>query len=361
MAPTLTDLIAQLEQARRPADIFGPLGDGGAAALRRSYRRLAASLHPDANPGQEVAAGAAFRELQGWYRTAQQELRAGTYGAQPLFTLESARQRYECFAAAHSGERSDLYPSAGSEGPLLLKVARAPQANALLEAEVQALSQIDRAMAGQPLRAHFPTLVERFLAADPSGRRRQVNVLLREQGTLSLAEVLRAAPGGLHPADAAWIFNRILAALGVTHSLGLVHGAVLPQHVLLRPSDHNGVLIDWTASRPIGARPSVIASAWAGLYPPEAVEGRPLGPASDLFMAARCLALLLGGSGPAPEPPASTPAPLRRLIATCLIPAPHRRADDAWQLLDDFRTALGRLYGPPTFRPFPIQAIGEKA
>lgn len=357
MEANLQELINRLERAQRPAEIFGPLGAEAATKLRRSYRQLAARLHPDVNPGWEVAAGAAFRELQGWLRAAQHELQSGAYGCEPLFVLESVRARYACFAAAHSGERAELFPSVDSSGPLLLKVARTPQANAHLETEARTLDQLERELAGMPVRAHFPTLVERFHAADPAGRRRHVNVLRREPGTLSLADVLQAAPNGIAPADAGWIFNRLLAALGIAHDRGLVHGAVLPRHILIRPSDHNGILVDWTACGPIGAPARVFSPAWSAVAPPEVAAGLPLTPASDLFMAARCFALLLGGRGPAPEPPPTTPTPLRRLLATCLLPAPHRRADNSWQLLDDLHAILARLYGPPVFRPFPIAVL----
>jgi hypothetical protein len=67
-------------------------------------------------------------------------------------------------------------------------------------------------------------------------------------------------------------------------------------------------------------------------------------------MAARLMVRLLGGGGA--EPPPSAPKPIQALLRACLIPAPARRHSDAWQVLDDFHTILGDLYGPPTFRPF---------
>lgn len=354
MQHSLDNLLALMAQARLPAEIFGPLAGDQAAALHRSYRRLAATLHPDANPGQAIAAAEAFRQLQTWYALAQHALRGGVYGAVPIFSLTSASHQYDCYHAMHTGTHCDLFPSLTNAGPVLLKVARAPHFNPHLEAEAAALAQVERELAGQPVRAHFPRLLDRFRAADRSGQQRQVHVLHREEGALSLAALLRLAPQGLAPADAAWIFNRLLAALGVAHSLGLVHGAVLPQHILIRPADHNALLIDWSACQPSGKPPRLIAKEHLALYPPEASAGHALSPASDLYMAARCMALLLGGVGPAPEPPAHIPAPLRRLLATCLIAAPHRRAHDAWQLLDDHHAILRQLYGPPHFRPFPI-------
>jgi hypothetical protein len=72
-------------------------------------------------------------------------------------------------------------------------------------------------------------------------------------------------------------------------------------------------------------------------------------------MAARLLLRLLGGRGATPPP--GLPPPLAALLRACLIPAPQRRHDDAWQLLDDFRQILGELYGPPAFRPFHMPAV----
>ena len=72
----------------------------------------------------------------------------------------------------------------------------------------------------------FPRWSSTFCCATAAGDQRHTNVLRAEAGYVSLAEVLRAYPSGLAPADAAWMFNRMLTALGIAHSLGIVHGAV---------------------------------------------------------------------------------------------------------------------------------------
>jgi serine/threonine protein kinase len=149
------------------------------------------------------------------------------------------------------------------------------------------------------------------------------------------------------------MFNRVLAALGTAHGLGLVHGAVLPEHVLIRPSDHNGVLIDWCYSVPIGEPIRAISRPRADDYPPEVMAKQGATPATDLFMAARLMSRLLGGAG---EPPPGAPRPIQALLRACLIPSPARRHSDAWQVLEDFHPILGDLYGPPVFRPFRMPA-----
>jgi hypothetical protein len=150
------------------------------------------------------------------------------------------------------------------------------------------------------------------------------------------------------------MFNRMLTALGLAHSLGIVHGAVLPTHVLVRPADHNGMLIDWCYSVPAGEPLKAISRAYAADYPPEVEARQAATPATDIYMAARCMVRLLGGRAATLEPPAHVPRPIRTLLSACLLPAPRRRANDAWQVFEDFREILGRLYGPPQFRPFHI-------
>ena len=355
---TFSNLLDRLRGADGPADVFGVLAGDRQAALKRRYRELITIAHPDRNAYRADEATEACKALQEWYAAAQRQLSQGVYGAAPRISVATRRRQYTGYAPPIEGDLCELFPAEAAGEQMLLKVARLPRNNDLLQAEAQALRAIDRALDGQPARAHFPTLVEHFLLRDAAGAQRHTNVLSAEAGYVSLAEVLRAYPGGLDAADAAWMFNRVLAALGVTHGLGIVHGAVTPSHVLIRPDDHNGMLVDWCYGVPIGEPLKAISPPYAADYPPEALAQQPATPATDLYMAARCMARLLGGHPTTLELPGSVPRPIRALLSACLLPAPQRRPDDAWQVLDDFHEILGRLYGPPRFRPFYMPVKG---
>jgi hypothetical protein len=353
MDANLSDLTRLLAQADSPTDVFGALDGDQVTALRRRYRELARAAHPDHNAADAAAAHAAFTELRRWYELALDRVRRGVYGATPRIDVTHRGRRYQGYEPPLAGDLCDLYPVHAAGEALLLKAARTPRNNDLLAAESRALRQIERDLAGKPVRAHFPVLVDSFLLPDAAGARRQVNVLRAEPGVHSLAAVLRAYPRGLDPADAAWIFNRILAALGSAHALGLVHGALNPCHVLIRPADHNGLLVDWCYSVPIGEPLRAICPPYAADYPPEVHARQSATPATDLFLAARCMTRLLSGEAEPAQLPASVPAPMRALLAACLLASPHRRPADAWQVFDDFRDILRERYGPPAFRPFP--------
>ena len=148
--------------------------------------------------------------------------------AAPLIAATSRLHHYRGDQPPLSGDLCDLYPALADGAPVLLKVARQPSNHDLLRVEAATLARLARELDGQPLRAHFPTLIEHFLLRADDGSQRHVNVLRQEVGYVTLAAVQRAFPGGLPLADAAWMFNRILAALGVIHGLGLVHGALTP-------------------------------------------------------------------------------------------------------------------------------------
>ncbi|MBK9940211.1 MAG: molecular chaperone DnaJ [Kouleothrix sp.] len=356
MQRAFDELIDQLGRAQAPAEVFGPLAAPMADALKQRYRVLVRLAHPDRNPSRAAEANAACRDLNHWYAAAQQQIAAGTYGVAPRIIITSGPRRYVGYAAPLAGDLCDLYPAELGDDQVLLKVARSAHDNDLLQAEARALHEIERGLAGQRVRAHFPTLIEHVLISDAAGARRQVNVLRAEAGVVSLAEVIRAYPRGLDPADAAWMFNRVLAALGAAHSLGLVHGAVTPAHVLVRPADHNGMLVGWCASVPAGEPLRLRSPAYAGDYPPEVAARRPATPATDLYLAAACMVRLLGGDPSGPTLPPRVPRPIADLLRACLIQSPQRRPYDAWQLFDDFRELLGQLYGRPRFRPFAMPA-----
>ncbi len=349
---SLHNLLNLLRSATGPADVFDALVGDPQAALKRRYRELVTIAHPDRNQGSIDAANEACKALQEWYAMAQRQLAQGVYGCAPRISATSKLHQYHGYAPPLQGDLCELFPAEAAGDPVLLKVARLARNNDLLQAEALALRKIGRAMDGQLTRAHFPTLVEHFLLRTAAGDQRHTNVLRAETGYVALAEVLHAYPNGLAAADAAWMFNRILTALGVAHSLGLVHGAVVPAHVLVRPDDHNGILIDWCYSVPTGEPLKAITPPYAADYPPEVHAKQSATPATDVYMAARCMARLLGGHPTTLELPKSVPRPIRALLSACLLPSAQRRIDDAWHVFDEFHEILGRLYGPPQFRPF---------
>ncbi len=365
--------LRDLDLAATPTALFGPLPAEGGSVPRvatAAYRRLARLLHPDAAPADRATeAEAGFTKLtQGWRR--YREAAEGGLGLDDITLLTRERTYHVSrVGALTGGDIADLHPvrwreairgADGSRGPTVggtapgtwrdgvLKLPRAPRDNDLLLAEATALRRI-RGQGEQRYRAFVPELVESVRHRDAAtGVERRGNVLDRLTGFHSLAEVRRAHPDGIDPRDAAWMWRRLLVALGNAHRAGVVHGAVVPEHVMIHPRAHGLVLVDWcysvTFAEPRTAPhiPAMVPHR-KETYPPEVADRRPAVPATDVYMATRCMEYVTAGR---------LPRQLRSFARGCSLPAPTRRPADAFALLGELDEALERCFGPRRFRPF---------
>lgn len=304
------DAITLIEAATDPKALFGN-------EPHRTYRRLARLTHPDANPGSPSAV-TAFAKLADLWKQRQ--------GGHPGQLIAA-------------GDIANLYEHARG----LLKLARHPADNDLLDREAKALIKL-RTTCDKRFRPYVPTLMERQRHQDPTTRaERNANLITRQDGFVALADVKTAYPAGLDPRDAAWMWRRLLVAVGFAHQAGVIHAAVVPDHVLIHPADHGLVLIDWCyAITEPGEPAAAVPARYAGWYPPEVHRRLPPGPDLDIWLAARCMIDLMGDLAP---------RPLARFARGCLLPNPATRPIDAWRLLGELDAVLERLYGPRSFRP----------
>jgi serine/threonine protein kinase len=185
---------------------------------------------------------------------------------------------------------------------------------------------------------------------------RQTNVFTFLEDYVSMAAVLEAYPNGIDYRDLAWMFKRLLVAIGFAHSRGVVHGAVLPPHVMIHPTGHGAKLIDWSYAVKSEDKTSIRAypAPWRAYYAPEVFAKQLPTAATDIYMAAKCCVALLGGSLSNNELPASVPDEVQSLLAECLVEAPSQRPQDAWDLHERFDGLLRKLVGKPKYRPFQL-------
>ncbi len=320
------DAVTRVMAARSPADLFG--GADGAHA----YRTLAKILHPDAAPDVATATRAFARLADLWAAHRDgvtMTTRLGAYRVGPL---------------AYAGDIADLYHVDG--GTALLKLPRHPADSDLMRREAHALTRL-RTQGDARHAAYAPRLIDSFTHRDPAGGdRRTATVLAHQDGFVSLARVKQSYPGGVDPRDAAWMWRRLLVAVGYAHRAGVVHGAVVPDHVLIHPGEHGLVLVDWCYSvTGPGQTVPALAAAYRDLYPPEVAARRPADEATDIHLATRCMTWLMGDR---------TPPALARFAHGCTLPHQHTRPHDAWRLLAELDELLEALYGPRTFRPFTL-------
>lgn len=309
--------IRLIEKASSPADLFGEDDP------RQAYGKLAKLTHPDVI--RDPRAEAAFKKLSLlWSRRG---IAAGLFSR---------------------GDIADLY----ADGDLLIKYPRAPADNDLMAREVTALRQARIRLTGRDEHglAFFPRLERTQRQRDPgTGKVRQVNTLRLLDGFRTLEEVQAAYPDGIHPRDAAWMWRRLLTAIGYAHKAGLVHGAVLPQHILIHPGGHGLVLADWCYSQasPGGSgRLPAMVTRYEDWYPP-GTRTASWGPGGDIWLSARCMITVMGD--------AAVPQ-MTSFARGCMLARADRQPDDAWQLLAELDDLLGRLFGPRKFHTFTMPA-----
>ncbi len=198
---------------------------------------------------------------------------------------------------------------------------------------------------------HIPALLNSFELRDGKVKKR-VNVLAYTEECYTLAQVHEAYPDGIDLRDAAWMFNRLLGALVAAHRSNIVHGAVLPEHVLIFPKDHNAILLDWSYAVKPGIPIKAISPGRRTFYPPEIFLKKPATFSVDLYMAAFCLFFLVGGDK------AAIPTPIRGLLRSCWLGVAHRPGN-AWELFEEFGKLLKALYGPKKFRHFVMPELAS--
>lgn len=301
--------VALLRGARTPGDVFGADEHDGA----RIYRALAKVVHPDrVPPEQAFAAHAAFATLT---------------------ALWAARH----VAVGRDAVADHVYAQRDGR-PVLLKVARRPADNDLLRREAEALRLV-RHSVHKRHRAYLPRLRESYTHRDrDTGVDRAVNVFDRRDTFVSLAAVRADFPDGLDAREVAWMWRRLLVAIGLAHRAGVVHGAVVPDHVLIEQEQHGLVLAGWcyAAIGPADRVPAMVAR-YRDWYPPEVPARERPTPGTDIYLATRCVVALMGNR---------PPEPLRRFARGCLLRPQLARPQDAWALLGELDDLLHKVFGP---------------
>ncbi|GHE37667.1 hypothetical protein GCM10017673_45150 [Streptosporangium violaceochromogenes] len=333
---TTAEAIALVSAARTAEDLFDPAsGD----PPKQTYRRLARLLHPDLAPGPQAAAS--FAKLARLWAAYGTDTGTGTgtgaagaaRAGEPETVITTRRGTHRAGPLLRRGATALLYESGDGA---LLKLPRAHTDNDLMRREAEALTTMERE-GDSLLLPYVPRLLDTFRHRS-DGVERQVNVISRvPEGFVSLTEITRRRLI-LDPRDAAWIWRRLLVAIGAAHRAGVVHGAVFGHHVLVHPIDHGLVLVDWSQSVPLGTPLTVLVARHRDDYPPEVFAAKPATAALDIHLATRCVASLMGER---------IPAAIRHFLRGSLISPPG----DAWRLLAELDDLLDDLYGPRKYRP----------
>lgn len=355
-------VVTQLQAARGYRDVFP---DSDASKIKSTYRSLARHIHPDVvEASLRDTAAKLFAMLTVFYDQARQPT-PGSVGSSrstpPTFATANARHTLDYMLAdwcdMTTCHQARTVTAAGTTYVSFIKLARQQNDNDLLALEASAL---ERLWSGDPKRAmFFPKLIESFGVRTPMQRVR-ANALEWLEGFVNLEQVRIAYPNGVDPLDMAWMWRRVLWALDYAHSKQLVHGALLPQNILIHPAHHGLVLADWCYSSTLRATAyqplTAIVARQRDWYPREVLAKQSVLPSLDIVMAARSMVYLMNGNPVTGTLPATIPATMRDYFATVVhYNAPLvKDAATAAILFDELLARLGRPFHPRAFRPFSV-------
>lgn len=337
-----------IHDAKSYRDVFLTAGE---PSIKTTYRRLARITHPDRVTSTDKAeASLVFDKLTRLYEAAMQATDSGaSFSSTHSLVFDSANMRHEVTAELRTHfDMTTGYRARSTKGVTvtdsILKVAQLPRDNELLAAEADALRLLEGMDAEYVM--FYPSLLDSFAVAD--GRKRlRANALAYLDGFVNLEEVRARYPGGLHPLDMAWMWRRVLWALGGAHESGVLHGALVPSNILIHPAMHGVVLADWCYSvvRIGDDYPSLraIVGARRDWYPPDILKRHAPTEMHDIAFAARSMQFLTAG--------AAVPRLMSQYFERLVGQSAHQSAYDALAEFDAILERLGAPYYPRLFRP----------
>jgi len=253
------------------------------------------------------------------------------------------------------GESSDVFLARRAHRVterVVIKVLRALADADLMAREAATLRALQSStVRGSPYFSRLiPQLVQESHVVDDDRTRRPALVLRQLSGFVPTFVDARATYAeGVDPRAAVWMWRRVLETLDWVHAGGRVHGAVLPQHLVLHARDHGVMLVGWSCAQRVG-EPLVGASKeHRDFHPDDVWEGAPLHTRTDVAMSARCIAWVLGGDARTGNVPSSVPSPLAQIIRAH---ADGSASTDAATLREIVGEAAKQAFGPPTYVPF---------
>jgi hypothetical protein len=379
MTSPLEAVSDQLAKARSFADIFGPVTGGDTKTrkqlLKKQYAILAKLTHPDRAAHADVEqANTVFAELSAMHRRALEALEAGRYekpfNAHPhtgtadtaTVTIVSGSVTYQLEAEPFAeGDFSNLHRGMTTDGrPVFAKIATDPTMNPYLVGEASLLSRAKTEPAMTGVLPFLPNLLDSVILTEAGNEQYRVNLFDWSPGLVSLADIKAAYPNGVRPEDAAWIWRRVLGQTLAANMLGVVHGAIVPDHVLVHPTTHEPLHIGWAhaVERPQErhARVTTIIDRWRDWYPPEVLAREIPSHQTDLYMAGKTMVYLLGGDVARDRFPSHTPKAIEKLVRRCLSTDVGRRPRDGLALMREFTGEITQLWGRE-YRPLAMPVM----
>lgn len=218
--------------------------------------------------------------------------------------------------------------------PVMALITANVNDNDLAENHIEKLQEIKDKVNPEYL-GFYPHFIEAFKYAE-NGTTHQGIIQTRHEEFVPFSHIMEKHPNGISGRNLAWIFKRMLVAVGNIHEIGLVHGAIGMDSFYVNAPDHGVILDDWQYARRNGENLVAVPDNLKNKYPEKYLKKAEVSHSLDINMCAKLALELLAED---------QPKQLRIFLKVCL----KEKTMEAKELLYEFNLLLERLYGAPKF------------
>ena len=183
---------------------------------------------------------------------------------------ESPKQfvgKYPLNSLVYEGDLRKVYRS--TDGVLVkVPTIREKEADNLILKEKKILDLTKSSSKDNIIQYFFPHMVDSIEYDDTI-----VNVTIYDRKLHTAAEIKKVYPNGVDSKHLAWMMRRMFTGVGYLHSLGYVHGAITPEHVMFGAENHCGVITGMIHADKVGEKLSVVPASRVDWYPDFAKKG----------------------------------------------------------------------------------------
>ena len=262
-------------------------------------------------------------------------------------TIRTKKHSYEIRKIFHTNDTFTKYEATfdGGHSRALLSILNDPQDTDLAEAHIASIKRLSEEVPDE-YKLYYPLMMENFRWRDDvTGDERLIIATHEAPGFRTMADIFDVYPHGIGGRDVAWIFRRMLVAVGNAHDLGIVNGAPNVDAFMIHDEKHGIILTDWQYSVPVGEPLKAVPSIYKNIYPEYALNKEPVDDRLDLHIISTMAERMLAPG---------EPMQLFAFFKGCRVSNVPRAAE----LLAEFDQLLDRLYGKRKFNIFSLNRKG---
>jgi len=152
-------------------------------------------------------------------------------------------------------------------------------------------------------------------------------------------------PEGIDPEHVCWMMQRLLNALHYLHYYGIIHGDVKPANIMIKPEEHNAILVDYGLATLKPRSRTKVEGYTPAFAAPEQVAGKPPIPETDIYGLGVSMIHALGGNYIGMTFPDSIPRKLQDFISQMVRRNPLDRPSSASELIRPLSDLREELFG----------------